>query len=201
MTSQSNIARSPISTQITVQQDKVFPVNQTGSFWVDLSLQTKTGLRGKKASEVIQQAGFILPSSPNQVTDSEQGSVLRLSENEYWLLANFEEELPDLMSNDECYSLFCQDSHAWFAFKSPFQADVMAKVCGVDLRESAFPLGTIAQTVVAGGNAIIAHHTIGQKPLFSILCDRSVADYIWTVMLDAMDEFNVKPASSASLTL
>jgi sarcosine oxidase subunit gamma len=202
MTLQStNMARSPILTQTGVQQDNVFPTSQADSFLVDLTLYAKTGLRGKTAAQLIEQAGFTLPAKPNQAIDSELGTVLRLSDKEYWLLAsNDNKDLPELNMSDECYKVFCQDSHAWLAFTSPLKADVMAKLCGVDLRESAFPLGAIAQTVVAGSSAIIVHHKLGKEAVFSILCDRSVAHYVWMVMLDAMDEFNGKAADLSSLS-
>lgn len=201
MTLQSiNMARSPILTQPSVQQGNVFPISQADSFIVDLTLYAKTGLRGKTASQVVEQAGFTLPAKPNQAIDSDFSTVLRLSDNEYWLLTNSDnKDLPELNMSDDCYTVFCQDSHAWLALKSPCKADVMAKLCGVDLGESAFPLGTIAQTVVAGSSAIVVHHMLGKEAVFSILCDRSVAHYVWMVMLDAMDEFNGKVADVAGL--
>lgn len=202
MTLQStNMARSPILKQLSAQQENLFPISQTGSFIIDMTLYAKTGLRGKTASKVIEQAGLALPAKPNQAIDSELATVLRLSDKEYWLLTNSEnKDLPELKMSDDCYKVFCQDSHAWLSFKSPFKADVMAKLCGVDLREPAFPLGAIAQTVVAGSNAIIVHHKWDKEAVFSILCDRSVAHYLWMVMLDAMDEFNGKEDDFISLS-
>lgn len=198
----NNMARSPIKSEHPIQDSSVFPISQADSFLVDLTLHPKTGIRGKMAFQILEKAGFTPPNEPNQAIDSDVGTVLRLSDKEYWLLANSEnDDLPELEISDDCYKVFCQDSHARLALISPAKADVMAKLCGVDLRESAFPLGTVAQTVVAGSNAIVVHHKLGKEAVFSILCDRSVAHYVWMVMLDALDEFNGKTADISSLSL
>jgi sarcosine oxidase subunit gamma len=66
----------------------------------------------------------------------------------------------------------------------------MAKLCGVDLRDEAFSSGAIAQTVVAGSHAIVVHHQLAGEAVFSVLCDRAEAHYLWSVMRDAMQEFD-----------
>lgn len=189
----TDMARSPIALPQTLSQ-----VSSVDSVLIDLTLCARTGLRGEKAAQVLEQAGYKVPSQPNQMTDSEQVTVLRLSANEFWLLTDVEgKTLPDFSMQEGCYPLFCQDSHAWFAFKSPFKTDVMAKLCSVDLSERAFPVGMIVQTVVAGTNAIVVHQQLSEDAFFSILCDRSVAHYLWEVMLDAMQEFSGMTADAS----
>lgn len=197
----TEMAKSPIVMPQFSQQDSVFPVTQADTVLADLTLYQRTGLRGEQAAQVLEQAGLSVPSSANQLTDSEQGTVLRLSAREFWLLSNVNgKALPELSLQPGCYPLLCQDSHAWFAFKSPFKAEVMAKLCAVDLREAVFSPDMIVQTVVAGVSAIVLHHRVAEQTVFSILCDRSVAHYLWDVMLDAMQEFGGKAVDISSLS-
>ena len=66
----------------------------------------------------------------------------------------------------------------------------MAKLCGVDLREAAFPLGHVAQTQMARINAVIAHHTLSGQAVFSLFVDASLAQYAIEALEDAISEFN-----------
>jgi sarcosine oxidase subunit gamma len=165
---------------------------------LDLSIVSRTGLRGANAEKHIQQEGLPIPSKPNQCSVGQEGQlILRLSQKEFWVLdgvANDDDTVAKFNQNklpsENCYSLFCQDSHAWFMLTGPYLADIMAKLCGVDLRESAFPLGAIAQTSVARVNAIVVSHQVNSVPVFSLLSDSASAEYLWCALLDAMQEFN-----------
>jgi sarcosine oxidase subunit gamma len=165
---------------------------------LDLSLVSRTGLRGANAEEHLQQMGLPIPVKPNQSSVGDNGElILRLSQKEFWLLDGLtsEEDSVDKFNQhelpaDNCYSLFCQDSHAWFMLTGPYLADIMAKLCGVDLRDTVFPLGAIAQTSIARINAVIVSHEINSIPVFSILSDSASAEYLWCALLDAIQEFD-----------
>ena len=47
------------------------------------------------------------------------------------------------------WPLYCQHSHAWLMLSGEPKAAMMAKLCGVDLGDGAFPLGQVAQTQMA----------------------------------------------------
>ena len=67
---------------------------------------------------------------------------------------------------------------------------VMAKLCGVDLSEAAFPLGSVAQTQAARVSVIVAaHQNENGQPVFSIFVDQSLARYLWEAIEDAMGEW------------
>jgi sarcosine oxidase subunit gamma len=165
---------------------------------LDLSLISRTGLRGANAEAHLKKMDFPVPVKPNQSSVGDNGElILRLSQKEFWLLDSLtsEEDSIDKLNQhelpaDNCYSLFCQDSHAWFMLTGPYLADIMAKLCGVDLRDTAFPLGAIAQTSIARINAVIVSHEINSTPVFSILSDSSSAEYLWCALLDAIQEFD-----------
>ena len=65
----------------------------------------------------------------------------------------------------------------------------MAKLCGVDLSDEAFPKGHVAQTQMARVSVIIAHHRWQGRPGFSLFLDQSLAGYAWSALEDAMQEF------------
>jgi sarcosine oxidase subunit gamma len=162
---------------------------------IDLSLVPKAGFRGVNAEQHVDSMGFPVPASPNQAEITSQGEwVLRLSQKEFWLLSHPLQNVCDrleeyVLPERGCYPLYCQDSHAWFAMTGQHCPDILAKVCGVDLRAACFPVGAIAQTSVARVNAIILHHTIGSEPVFSIMSDSASATYLWGALLDAMAEY------------
>jgi sarcosine oxidase subunit gamma len=66
----------------------------------------------------------------------------------------------------------------------------MAKLCGVNLSEAAFPLGSVAQTQAARVSLIIAaHQNKNEQPVFSIFVDQSLARFLWEALEDAMKEW------------
>jgi len=76
---------------------------------------------------------------------------------------------------------------------------VLAKLCGVDLRPAAFPVGAVAQTSAARINVIIINLAEGELPCLQTLCDRASLSYFWDALLDAMAEFGGQPAGIDAL--
>jgi sarcosine oxidase subunit gamma len=165
---------------------------------LDLSLVSRTGFRGDNAEKHLQKIGLPVPAKPNQSSIGDKGElILRLSQKEFWVLDGVTIEDDSFtkvnqleLPTENCYSLFCQDSHAWFMLTGSYLADIMAKLCGVDLRNDVFPLGSIAQTSVARVNAIVVSHEVNSLPVFSLLSDSASSEYLWNALLDAMQEFN-----------
>jgi sarcosine oxidase subunit gamma len=166
----------------------------------DFTSLPRLGLRGKAAAERLAAAGFPIPEAPNRLARAATGeTLLRLSQTEYLLLGAFaddgarvralEDELPKAGENG-LYFLPRQDSHAWFRLGGPRRAEVMAKLCGVDLSPEAFPRDALAQTSVARINAIVAHDGEPEPGAFHLLFDRPSAAYFREALLDAMREFS-----------
>ena len=66
----------------------------------------------------------------------------------------------------------------------------MAKLCGVDLRMQAFPVGAVAQTSAARINVIVVNVGSDELPALQLLFDRASLAYFQKAVLDAMDEFD-----------
>ncbi|MDO6459623.1 sarcosine oxidase subunit gamma family protein [Granulosicoccaceae sp. 1_MG-2023] len=159
----------------------------------DLSALPRGGLRGADTQALLQEAGYALPAQPNQLVQSGATLIARLSQTEHWVLDTdpaAPSDLPAVQAGRRVYTLPCQDSHAWLVLSGPARAEVMAKVCGVDMRPAAFAPGALAQTSVALVSAIVLHHQLEGEDVFSLLCDSAYADYLWGALLDAMAEFD-----------
>lgn len=161
----------------------------------DLSLAHREGVRGAGAREWLLNQGLSLPDAPNQiVANGGSGSVMSLSHREFWLLqpdsgASLGRPASEAVAAG-VWPLYCQHSHAWLQLAGESRAEIMAKLCGVDLSEAAFPLGSVAQTQAARVSVIIAsHQDQGGHSGFSIFVDQSLARYLWEAIADAMAEF------------
>jgi sarcosine oxidase subunit gamma len=164
-----------------------------------ISIQDKThkrrsGVRGVGANSWLKQQNLVTPDTPNQIVLTDNKTwVMSLSSREYWVLEPHEDANSFPMgrdfSEDGVYPLFCQSSHRWFVIAGEAKAQMMAKLCGVDLRSENFELGAVAQTQLALVNCIIARHTMDKEDVFSVFIDQSFAEYTLEVLLDAREEF------------
>ncbi|MDO6564998.1 sarcosine oxidase subunit gamma family protein [Amphritea sp. 1_MG-2023] len=166
----------------------------------DLSVLPRFGLRGPAAGEALIAAGLLHPEQPNSLTVADDGvMVLRLGYNEYWLLALPGAEV-DLTALEQqligpgIYPVYCHDSFAWMVMSGDHLADVLAKVCAVDLSEACFKSGDLVMTSLARVSGVICHHQMADKHVFSIFSDSASASYLWDALLDAMGEFDGAPA-------
>ena len=161
----------------------------------DLSLARREGVRGAGAREWLSSQGHTLPDAPNQiVANGGSGSLMSLSHREFWLLQPDSEASSVRPASEAVASgvwpLYCQHSHAWLQLAGEPRAEVMAKLCGVDLSEAAFPPGSVAQTQAARVSVIIAaHQNENDQPVFSIFVDQSLARYLWEAIEDAIGEW------------
>ena len=165
---------------------------------VDLANLHRVGFRGAHAAHYLASHGFKLPSVPNTAVRQPGGEwVARLSQTEYFLLGTLEDggarleqlEAGSQPNQQACYCLPRQDSHTCLALYGPSISEIMSKLCGVDLRQSAFGPGSVVQTSVARINGIIINASIDGTPCFHLLFDRASAHYLWHALLDAMQEF------------
>ena len=165
-----------------------------GLLLCDLSLARREGVRGAGAREWLLSQRHTLPDAPNQIVGSgESGFVMSLSQREFWLLQPVGEASSGRPASEAVASgvwpLYCQHSHAWLQLAGEPRAEVMAKLCGVDLSEAAFPRGSVTQTQAARVSVIIAaHQNENGQPVFSIFVDQSLARYLWEAIEDAMGE-------------
>lgn len=165
----------------------------------DLTDVPRVGFRGTQSAEYLSARGFELPDAPNRAVLQADGSqVARLSQTEYLILGSLkdhgqrvaDEEARWELDHHANYLLPREDSHAWLRLSGICIADVMAKLCGVDLRAQAFGPGGVAQTSAARINVIVINAGTSAEPAFHLLFDRMSQAYFKEAVLDAMAEFD-----------
>ncbi|KIY38712.1 sarcosine oxidase [Pseudomonas sp. 10-1B] len=165
----------------------------------DLSDLARVGFRGGDSAAYLQARGYRLPSLPNQALRQEDGGwVVRLSQSEYLMLGSLADdgarvagaEAEWVLDDQRNYLLPRQDSHAWLQLSGVHGSAVMAKLCGVDLRAQAFPVGAVAQTSAARINVIVVNVGRDELPALQLLFDRASLAYFQEAVLDAMSEFD-----------
>lgn len=221
LTIRDHAERSPIHdlhshAPLTLLGDRLFVAGSAGDgeqlqrcALIDLSNLPRVGFRGTDSAAYLQSKGYQLPDRPNQAYLQGSGEqVLRLSQTEYFLLGSLADGGARTAADEAgwhyderqaSYLLPRQDSHAWLALTGAHLPELFAKLCGVDLRADAFPVGAVVQTSVARLNAIVVNAGTAALPVFHLLCDRASAHYLWGALLDAMDEFGGKPAGIEAL--
>lgn len=172
----------------------------------DLSPFARTGFKGADTPDWLTRQGLSIPEVPNRAVVQADGAVLaRLSAGEFLLLGRPGDEVGLVGRLDAawswqadaglCFPLPRQDSHAWFHLRGARVAEMMSKLCGVDLRPQAFADGAVAQTSVARLNGIV----IRQGDDLHLLADSASAEYLWACVVDAMAEFGGSVAGANHL--
>ena len=157
----------------------------------DFSLFARTSVKGHLAATQLSASGYPLPSQINQSVCGTEGElILQLGPSEFWILnsSTCSQTAFNITQSTGCYLQPSQASHAWFSLRGEQAAECMAKLCGVDLRSSSHPQGTIAQTSVARITTVVIRHP-EEAEVFFLLCGQSSAEYLWRVLNDAMTEF------------
>jgi sarcosine oxidase subunit gamma len=166
---------------------------------VDLTGLPRVGFRGPDSAAYLMARGFVLPDLPNRAVAQADGShVARLSQTEFLLLGSLldrgqriaDEEARWEMDHSANYLLPREDSHGWLLLSGVHIAEVMAKLCGVDLRSQVFTPGAVAQTAAARINVIVINLGSVATPVFQLLFDRASLDYFKGALMDAMGEFD-----------
>ena len=75
---------------------------------------------------------------------------------------------------------------------------MLAKLCGIDFRTDRFAPLQVAQTQAARLSVIIIRDDTA-LPAWHLLADSASADYVWTCLVDAMQEFGGKQAGPDAL--
>ena len=160
----------------------------------DLTLCSRSGKRGAGVPEWLTAQGLPRMDTPNRIEQvSDQRWVMALSKREFWILDSAQTATTARPASHAetpgVWPLYCQHSHVWWHLSGGERALLMAKLCGVDLSDEAFPEGHVAQTQMARVSVIIAHHRWQDRAGFSLFLDQSLAAYVWSALEDAMQEF------------
>jgi sarcosine oxidase gamma subunit len=70
---------------------------------------------------------------------------------------------------------------------------LLEKVCAIDLRDPRTPTGTAFRTAIADVVVEVVRLDEGEVSSYLLVCDRSVGQYLYDVVLDAGSEFWLDP--------
>ncbi|MFQ5959729.1 MAG: sarcosine oxidase [Alphaproteobacteria bacterium] len=169
----------------------------------DLSPLPRAGFKGRNTIPWLAGQGVTV-SAENNVTavHGDGARTARLAPGEVLLLSDLDatstlcERVVAAWAPDPdpgTYPVPRADTNCWFLISGRHGADMMAKLCGVDLRPHRFDDGRIAQTSIARLNAIVLRGDVGDTLAFHMLTDSASASYMWASLLDAMAEFGGRP--------
>jgi sarcosine oxidase subunit gamma len=159
----------------------------------------------------LESQGLRLPE-PNRAKRQTDGSLaVRLAPREVLVLAPWSgaagglaERLNAAWPESRAASSACgyplprADSHFWFLLTGGLVPPTLAKLCGVDFRVERFAPLQVAQTQAARLSVIIIRDDTA-LPAWHLLADSASADYVWTCLTDAMQEFGGKQAGPEAL--
>ena len=169
----------------------------------DCSPLPRLGFKGRETIPWLESRGVAVGPHDNMSVVNDDGvRAARLAPNEVLLLAGRAAgggsigRLAAGWSPDPdpgTYPVPRADTNCWFAVSGRLGAEMLAKLCAIDLRPHRFPPGAVAQTSVARLNAIVVRGDLGGVLAFDVLSDGAAASYMWASLLDAMDEFGGAP--------
>lgn len=179
----------------------------------DLSVLPHAGFKGKGTVEWLTAQGLEIGPDSNKAYAQSGGELAaRLAPTEIFLLDSLAgtgtlmQRLNGAWQWTEAaprpalgYPVPRQDSHGWFMLAGDFAPAMFAKICGVDLRRDRFAQGSIAQTSVAKMSTIIIRADRGNNAAYHVLADIASAEYLWSCLMDAGKEFDIRPVGLQAL--
>jgi sarcosine oxidase, subunit gamma len=169
----------------------------------DLSSIYRLGFKGGGTMDAMKKRGIILEAVPNRAYRQKDGGLcLVLGASEIILLGLSEKAAASIKTHEaewriddleRSYPVPRLDGNCWFCIAGDKAADMMAKICGVDLRPQRFDNLQIAQTSVAKLNTIVLRNDEDGTLAFHLFADSASRDYLENCLRDAMDEFMPAP--------
>jgi sarcosine oxidase subunit gamma len=165
--------------------------------------RTQVNVRGNGDSAAFSGAvtaalGVELPVKPNTTAAGDGIAVLWLGPDE-WLVvaapdAGMAAGLEMALAGDHGAVTDVSESRAVIGLAGANARQVLMKGCSLDLHPRAFRAGRCTQTLLARAGVIL--HQTGNEPAYDIYVARSFADYLWTWLEDAAEEYGVRVTSA-----
>jgi sarcosine oxidase subunit gamma len=80
-------------------------------------------------------------------------------------------------------------ANSWFTIAGDSAAEVLAKICGLDLQPKRFADHSVTQTIVARITAVAVRDDVAGQLRYHLLVDRTMTAYFFDVLRDAIAEF------------
>jgi sarcosine oxidase subunit gamma len=172
---------------------------QAGVLLSERAMLGHINLRGNPADTAFMQGvagvlGYELPTAPNTVAAGGDSHALWLGPDEWLLLTPTDSEV-DWVKRLEQALAGCVASvngigggQTVIAISGGQVRDVLAKGCPLDLHPAVFTVGQCAQTHVAKAAVLLWPRDLTG---IDVIVRRSFADYLWTWLEDAAEEYGL----------
>ena len=156
----------------------------------------KIALFGKEDlffEKISNKLDITLPTLPNTTTTNDKITALWLSQKEWLLVVNSStnneeiELLQNELNNTHALAIDVSDRWTTINISGNKVPDVLSKGIFIDLDNSAFGLGTCAQTTLWTVNVII--YKIDSKPSFDLFVDSTMATFLWEWLEHSSKEY------------
>ena len=169
-------------------------MSKTDIVVLESSDRPRLGVRGVELDRWLDAHSYSAGDECNVAYAQTDGSLIgRLSASELLWLGEAGkltgEKTLGIEQDFRCYTVSRRDSHAWFELRGTQAPQLLAKLCGVDMRPEYFDENSIAQTSVAKISTIVIRPNEAGVPVYHLLVDSSFARYFYKALLDAKLEF------------
>ncbi len=179
----------------------------------ELSMLPRTGFKGAGTVDWLKGQGLEVGEPANVAYRQSGGELaIKLAMTEIFLIDSLKatgalgERLnkawqwaPSAPRPAQGFPMPRQDSHGWFLVTGEKAPYMFAKICGVDLRPQKFDNLRVAQTSAAKMGVVIVRDDMGGVPAYHVLADIASGEYLWSCLVDAMDEFHGAPVGLAAI--
>jgi heterotetrameric sarcosine oxidase gamma subunit len=167
----------------------------------DLSAVAKVVVRAGPETAAATTLGVPFGASRSEPATGEQPGLLILGQRpDEWFVVGLRADVDRLLGTlDRTGHVSVVDhthARALFRLTGPASAQLLAKICGLDLSEHMTPDGAAVSAPVASVTCDIARNdrasteTAGERS-YLLACDRSFAQYLFDAILDAGAEFDI----------
>ncbi len=159
----------------------------------------KINLRGKPLKKFLDAArkalGLTLPKKPNTTAAGKDLTALMLGPDEWLVVGAPGREgeiaagLRSALAGQHAAITDVTEGRTVIGLSGRNARDLLMKGCPLDVHRREFKPGDCAQSVLA--KAIIILHQTSDAPAYDIYVERSFADYLWTWLEDAAEEYGL----------
>lgn len=151
----------------------------------DRSGQPLTHVRGAN----LQSALADIPANVGDVTEADNSLLVRLRHDTVLVIGDTAQNLQNALDDTLLTVTDITHGRGQLLLVGHHAADVLAKTCGLDFADRAFPNNHAAQTSLAKVRATIVRNDRDNVPAYHLIVGYSVAEYVWGVVFDAINEF------------
>ena len=180
---------------------------RAGAGLADVSPHGKLQIEGGRAADVLRAAFGQAPEPIGGHAAVAAGNLYRLRADLFYLStppggeASTAHRLVEAAAAAGGLVTVTDLTHAWADLRliGPAAPVVMRRVCGLDFTDAAFPNHSARQSSLAKTRQLVLRRDFGLLPAYTIAGARSLAAYVWGVLMEAGASFRIAPVGAAAL--